>query len=548
MHKHTALVNENKLYSVIGKFFTDGYNMLLELIQNAQRANAKNVEITIPYEGTHPFGSEAKSANLLSISDDGRGIRDIVALLGIARSDWDPSIQSQDPAGMGFMQLLALSLRVYVKSSFGSLIIDSQKFLHDDVYRYQVLETTALEDRIERGTVIIAEMQNPWSSYLRSDRNWYRGYHGMNLVINGIPVVPITIKSLVEEAERRNNICNVLSYQQNSLFIEIGHVDQIVTMNSSAVNWYGQLIPVYPSSGLLSNFYIRFYYEVNKGTPLTPRFPDRTNLTCDDRYYAFREFLDHAVLSLLRQYFDSLPDGSRFSNNINVSLLTGYYDYAPESELASLDLVPVSQDAFAGSDYDTKTICSKASIRAESGLFHMGPLQLDMEYSFASESPYSRCYNVTERVAEQMRLFGINELLEVNVLNLTQNMINIEQLMLEYRLGDGSISVVPVSNALLLDCYDDPIIYADSVNQVWSIVDTLLEKVHNENCERSFDELKDEIENRITESLVTEYGIIDRQRFDFLPKCFDITQICFEFGNLAVSYRDGSKKEYALRM
>lgn len=547
MNTPKQLVNEDKLYAVIGKFFTDGNNLLLELIQNAQRAKAKHVSVTLPWKGEHPFGQDQKPEILLRIEDDGRGIRDLRALLGIAISDWDAEVSSQDPAGMGFLQLLALSKQVFIQSRLGSLLIDSQRFLRDRDYRNATLESADASGAIKTGTVIIAGMQKAWFSYMRSDMNWYRGHNGIELSINGELMEPITIETLVNEAEGRKNLCHLLSYRQNKLLIEIGPASPIVASAHSAVNWYGQMIPVYTGSGAASNWNVRFYYEVRTKTPLTPRYPDRSSLNADDRYSEFIDYVNRCTLSILRRYFDSFPSGAKFSASTNASLLSTYYEHASESELAGLDLVPVTDDAFSGYGHSVDTVTSLSRMRAEAACFHVGDLQVDDEYNLAVQGDFTKCYAVTEKVAAILRRQGIPELMEIRAKNLSDRLINLESLMLELCYADGSVSLLPVSNAMLMDAWGTACIYTEKETQVRELCDELLEEVFCPDSEWTMDDMRIDLNNRIDEQLASSFSIIDPRRFDFIPRHHDIKQISFEYGNLAVAYRDGSRRDFAIR-
>ncbi len=547
MNTSAHLVNEDKLYSVIGKFFTDGNNLLLELIQNAQRAKAKHVSVALPWRGEQPFGPQARPEYLLRIEDDGRGIRDISALLGIAVSDWDASIDAQDPAGMGFLQLLALSERVHIQSRFGSLEIDSQRFLNNSDYRRQTLESIDKAGAIAKGTVITALMQKPWLSYLRSDLNWYRGHSGMELILNGEPVKPIRVKTLIKEAEGRKNLYHLLSFRQNTLFIEIGNTDPIVASSRSAVNWYGQMIPVYHGSGLASNWNVRYYYEVKNGTPLTPRYPDRSNLNYDDLYSEFKDYVNQAVAKILRGYFDGFPESARFSAVTNASLLSGYYEHCTETELSGLDLVPVTDSAIVGMGSRIETITRISHMLADGCCYHVGDLQVDGEYNLGSRSSDLKCYGVSEKVGEHLRQSGMMELLELKAQSPLDKLINLGNLMLELRFEDGKTGLLALEEAMLMDDWGNTFIFAEKETMVHELCDELLGDVFISGGDWTMEDMRLDLHNRIDEQLASSFGIIDPQRFDFIPRHHDIRQIRFEYGNLAVDYRDGSKRDFAVR-
>ena len=541
------LVNENKLYSVIGKFFTDGNNLLFELIQNSQRAKADNIRIMLPYTGEHPFSGDIRSENMLCIEDDGMGIKDVIALLGIATSDWTKDIDPQDPAGMGFLQLIALSKQVSIRSSFGSLLLDCQRFLNDADYRQEVLLNVNIADALTTGTVIIAEMAKAWVYYMRQDHNWYRGHTNINLEINGTPVVPITIKELIAKAEVKKNLYTVVNYLGNSLFIEIGNTEAIVSSYNSAVNWYGQIIPVHCSTSVAGNYHIRLYYEVNKGTPLTPRYPDRTSLSYDDRYTEFMAFVNRFTLGKLREYFDSFPEGAKFSAYTNHSLLITYYQYAPEVERNTMKYVPVIDDAFASGSYGSESLITKQQMIDEGIAFHEGSISIDDHFNLGADTGDLRCYSVRTEVAPYLRKGGIREIVEIEALKSPEHLINLEPLILTVSYADGNTETVSLNNALLMNDYDEAFIYADTESLVHSVFEDYFENIVCETSDYSRDELQRDIITAIDERMAESYSIINPHFFDFLPKYHDIKTIHFEYGNLAVAYNDGSQRDFAIQ-
>jgi hypothetical protein len=57
---------------------------MIEILQNARRAGASQVEITNGPDG------------LVTIQDNGHGIRDFSVLLDLGSSDWDPTIEEAE--------------------------------------------------------------------------------------------------------------------------------------------------------------------------------------------------------------------------------------------------------------------------------------------------------------------------------------------------------------------------------------------------------------------------------------------------------------------
>jgi len=84
---------------------------MIEILQNARRAGASRVEITNSPEG------------LVTIHDNGHGIRDFSVLLNLGSSDWDPNIEeAEDPAGVGIFSLAPRD--VVIESGSTKLVIN----------------------------------------------------------------------------------------------------------------------------------------------------------------------------------------------------------------------------------------------------------------------------------------------------------------------------------------------------------------------------------------------------------------------------------------
>src|SRR6266702_4090239 len=94
----SVLVNTDRIRSSIKRLFHNNIaEVLAEILQNSQRAGAKNVQITITSDG-------------FSITDDGHGLIGAIdgfhTLLKLAESAFDnPSIEDQDPMGVGIVSL-----------------------------------------------------------------------------------------------------------------------------------------------------------------------------------------------------------------------------------------------------------------------------------------------------------------------------------------------------------------------------------------------------------------------------------------------------------
>jgi hypothetical protein len=81
-------------------FRNDDSGIFVELLQNARRAGATTVEVTI-----HPADGDPNSSTVTAM-DNGAGIEDFQDLVTLGRSSWDQNTQEmEDPAGMGLFSL-----------------------------------------------------------------------------------------------------------------------------------------------------------------------------------------------------------------------------------------------------------------------------------------------------------------------------------------------------------------------------------------------------------------------------------------------------------
>jgi len=101
-----AGVNERQFFSNMKNMFASSYAFLGELLQNARRAGASRVEVTL-------------SAGLTTIlvRDDGNGVQDWQSLITLAQSGWDEkTIQNERPFGMGLFSTLFAAKEVLIRS------------------------------------------------------------------------------------------------------------------------------------------------------------------------------------------------------------------------------------------------------------------------------------------------------------------------------------------------------------------------------------------------------------------------------------------------
>lgn len=94
-----AQVSPNILHKADRLFTNRLTSIFVELLQNARRAGATSVEVrTTPAEN---------GFTLVSVRDDGSGIKDFSTLLNLGASNWnEETLRLEDPAGMGIFSLV----------------------------------------------------------------------------------------------------------------------------------------------------------------------------------------------------------------------------------------------------------------------------------------------------------------------------------------------------------------------------------------------------------------------------------------------------------
>lgn len=101
-----AGINETQFFSSLKHLFASSYSMLGELMQNARRAGATRVDFVLDRE-----------ARMLSVTDDGNGIKDFQDLVILAKSGWEEqTVLAERPFGMGLFSVLFSAAEVTFRS------------------------------------------------------------------------------------------------------------------------------------------------------------------------------------------------------------------------------------------------------------------------------------------------------------------------------------------------------------------------------------------------------------------------------------------------
>lgn len=290
------LVNTDRIRSTLKRLFHNSISEIAgEVIQNGQRAGAKNMAFLITPDG-------------FSIQDDGHGILNGVdgfhTLLKLAESSFDnPTIDDQDPMGIGIVSLLTHDQveEVTFASNGLQLRIDAKRWWDDREY-YQSWFTRLEEttDPVD-GLLIYVRCKAELSLKLREafvpspnrhssllDRTSpAEGYKGiLKITLDGKPVKT----SIPDWALHTYNLIET-TYEGSKL--TIGYDNDFY--RRSAVRWYGQMIalPANPHSGFLC------LLDVRSGRPVNPLSPSRSGIIEDDAYVRLLAFVQDEIFRFM---------------------------------------------------------------------------------------------------------------------------------------------------------------------------------------------------------------------------------------------------------
>jgi hypothetical protein len=285
-----CLVNETNIRQSIKRLFTNNAGEILgELLQNSQRAGAKNIAITTDADN-----------NVVIIHDDGPGVDGIEglhALLKMAESRYEESVMAnQHPMGLGIHALLAHSAvrSVCFKTQDLELLVDTNRWWNDPEYYSTWFE------RVSRGHTPVEGLSV--SAFVTTD-----------LFNNLVGELPLTKPSVYTLSNNLNGtarrwptlgfedllaitldgkpVCTDVPdqvFNDKVVFRGTYQGSELVIMHGNSygshINWYGQMVPIslgYQVGGF------SFYLKVRDGRPLNLKSPVRSGVITDDAYVAF---------------------------------------------------------------------------------------------------------------------------------------------------------------------------------------------------------------------------------------------------------------------
>ena len=291
------LVEKEKIGGVVKRLFSGEVSEILgEILQNAQRAGAKFIE----------FMTDIESGTII-ITDDGTGLigekgrnEQFLPLITVALSNYESEqVADQSPMGIGLFSILAHRevSEVEIASNKLSLVLPTEKVWNDvnfwAEWQKQVSDSEfgtgfrliikASPDFVKHLTNHLQGIRTDGKSEVYDFASPARGYDDLLVIrLNGAAVNTANPAF----AEKFDLLMAETFYEDAPLKIGFSKDSE-----SSAVNWYGQVI----RAGQGLSAYFRAYLHVRQGTPLTPKSPTRNGLVRDEKLEKLAAFVRDKV-------------------------------------------------------------------------------------------------------------------------------------------------------------------------------------------------------------------------------------------------------------
>ena len=277
----------------VPRFFGGWLATLREVFQNAHRAGATEVQVTLDATQT-----------ILTITDNGRGCPDVEALMCIGRSDWDET-QVVEAAGMGFISVLNGKLieRVIARSADWRA---EWKCAAKELASAKVFDA---EPAVGFSLTLYLKEQH---ADLKDEIRQARAFYPFKVTFDGEIIDPALAQhELMINTSVGRVYFNQGDYQKPRTNTAVWEWRDLKS-NAFAdeLNTAFQKQPVCLRS--IYDNYPQFTWFVDPACGVTPKLPDRNDLQVDVHLKAACQIIaqalcDHA-LGLIKAYVDRLPD------------------------------------------------------------------------------------------------------------------------------------------------------------------------------------------------------------------------------------------------
>lgn len=295
------LVEQSKIGSILKRLFTGEIGELIsEIIQNAQRANAETIE----------FITDTESGTVI-ITDDGSGLvkdngtaEQFLPLITVALSNYERAeVADQTTMGVGVFSVLAHKsvTEVEIASNRKSLTLTTEKVWNDQTF-WDDWRSNVSDSEFDQGFRLIIKATPQFALHLGNhlqgkhtpgiSEPYYfespaRGYFDLlKIFLNGEAVNTEN----PDDAEKFDLLIADTVYEGAP--IKIGFKSDT---KSSKINWFGQII----SCGNAFSDYFRIYLHIRKGTILTPQSPTRRGLVKDEKLEKLQIFIRDQIRSFI---------------------------------------------------------------------------------------------------------------------------------------------------------------------------------------------------------------------------------------------------------
>lgn len=163
------VINEMKKLRTVT--YGDRLAWIEELIQNTQRAGAKNVWITVETDS-------------FTIEDDGRGLDDPQVLFEKNTSGWGEEVSSQNPFGEGFFSTLMVANKIKIRSIGFEAVFDIRKMFEENTLDCITTKGSARRSGFVAELTDLEDEYNVWTVEQRV-KEVAQFISGINFYLNG---------------------------------------------------------------------------------------------------------------------------------------------------------------------------------------------------------------------------------------------------------------------------------------------------------------------------------------------------------------------------